>query len=191
MSRDRASHSLRLAQTLLRSDGGAHDRRVAGAAAEMAGQHDSGFLPRWRRAGAQEGIERHQDPRGAEAALQAMKFTKGSCRTKPTGRRREGLDGADIGAPTCTASVRQARAARRRSARCRRRRRRARSPHVCRSRRARGAGNRSAACAVRLHRDGTAVQGEGDAVTAFGGQPRHLCASSMTERPMRRTSSRR
>ena len=45
----------------LRSERGAHDRCIAGAAAEMAGQHRAYGVSDASGCGAQEGVQRHQD----------------------------------------------------------------------------------------------------------------------------------
>src|SRR5258708_3381936 len=76
-----------------------HDGYVAGTAAEMARQHIADL----RLAGvglvAQQGIQRDQDSRRAEAALQAVMLAEAVLQRGQAARLgRDALDGADLGA---------------------------------------------------------------------------------------------
>ena len=134
------------------------DRRVAGAAAEVAGEHRLDLVAR-RPAGPLEQIGRgDQDPRRAEAALQGV-LPRGTPAAAARGRRCSralrpsasvaavDLDGEQAG----RSGLR-----RRRGEPCRRRRRRARSRRACRSARACGGGSRRAGDAARPPRGSAA-----------------------------------
>src|SRR5579864_3613082 len=77
----------------------AYDRRIAGAAAQMPRQQiaDCRFVR--PRNFAQEEIERHQDARGAEAALKrVVPLECGLQDAEPARRGREALDGSQLAA---------------------------------------------------------------------------------------------
>src|SRR5579859_1745467 len=76
-----------------------NDRCVAGTAAEMAREDLANLgLGRVGRL-AEQGVERHHDSGGAEAALQAVMLAKALLQDRQTpGRRREPFDGPDLGA---------------------------------------------------------------------------------------------
>src|SRR4051794_8871591 len=74
-----------------------HDVLVAGAAAQVAGDHVAGLLVRRRRVGPQPGGDRGEEARGAEAALQAVALQE-RLLNRPQGPVRVGepLDGGDL-----------------------------------------------------------------------------------------------
>src|ERR1700740_2174465 len=91
--------SLRLAQALLRGEPRRHDRDIAGAAAEMAGERLADLLLGRFRLVAQQGAERDQDARRAEPALQRVMLAIALLQGRQALRRRlQPFDGADLGA---------------------------------------------------------------------------------------------
>src|SRR2546423_1600862 len=74
-----------------------HDRSIAGASAQMARQTFANIRLGGVRSIAQQRIERHEDARGAESALQTVVLAeRGLQRGKPIRRRRQSLDGAKL-----------------------------------------------------------------------------------------------
>ena len=80
-----------------RRKGRSHDRAVAGAAAQMAGQNLADLRLGCIRPIAQQRIERHQDARRAEAALQAVIVAESTpaAATDASGGA-QALDGANV-----------------------------------------------------------------------------------------------
>src|SRR6187549_383643 len=73
------------------------DRGVPGTSTEMTADDFFHFLGRGVRPSGEEGIERHQDPGGAEAALQRVMTTERRLQHgKPVRCGRETLDGANL-----------------------------------------------------------------------------------------------
>ena len=116
-----------------------HDRRVAGAAAEVARELGADLLLGRVRVLLEEEPRRHQDPRRAEPALEAEVLVEGLLERVERRAVRERLDRLDLvrRPPGRRASGTTAQAGRR-AAPCRRRRRRARSRRACRRGSARG-----------------------------------------------------
>src|ERR1700733_7856422 len=78
---------------------GVNDRGVAGASAEMAAQQVADFALAGPRPLTQKMIERHQNARGAEAALQCMVTSEGRLQdAEAIRRRRQTLDGPHLAA---------------------------------------------------------------------------------------------
>src|SRR5260370_20652547 len=80
--------SVRFPQAPLRGERRRHDRDIAGAAAEMAGERLANLLLGCFRAVAQQGAERDQDARRAESALQRVMLAKTLLHGREVSRRR-------------------------------------------------------------------------------------------------------